>query len=280
MTKKWHVVSTIIQTVLLILALIILAILIGANIDSRKKNQTFEENTPQDSEIPMESSQVDDEEFIEAPQIDNSTPPVSIDSPKQGELPNIDLSSWMYRLVNAEHKLEDGFTVERASVPGGQSFDSRAAGALSDMYAAAQEQNLSIILNSGYRDMATQRQLYENRLSIQRSSGMSEEEAKRTTLQIVAFPGTSEHNLGLAIDILDQNYNISPVTAAFAETELGIWLKMNCADYGFILRYPQDKTDITGVSFEPWHFRYVGIDAAKYIMDNGLCLEEFLELYS
>ena len=185
----------------------------------------------------------------------------------------------MLRLVNAENPLEDDFAVELASVQNGQYFDSHASDYLTEMYSTAKDQGLSIILNSWYRSIAEQRQLYEWRVNTQRSAGMIEEEVIKTTLQIVAYPGASEHNLGLTVDILDRTYS-TPDTAEFANTELGIWLKENCAEFGFILRYPEGKTHITGVQFEPWHFRYVGIETAKFIKENILYLEEFLDLYS
>ena len=282
MTRRGLINSTIILTILLLLLLLaLLALLIPTGKDSRLGTLSATEKPGlQILTIPDELIHNDDriEAQYEMAQITDN-PPQSREKSQQYNLPDIDLNCWMYRLVNRDNPLDDAFSVELSSMPGGQQFDSRAADALLELYVAASEQNLNIILNSGYRTIAHQRMLYENRLSVQLSSGMSDEEAKRTTLQIVAYPGTSEHNLGLAIDILDRDYSIAPVTAAFSETELGKWLKEHCADYGFILRYPEDKTDITGIQFEPWHYRYVGTDAAKYIMDNRLCLEEFLELY-
>ena len=91
--------------------------------------------------------------------------------------------------------------------------------------------------------------------------------------EIVAIPGTSEHQLGLSCDIVDQWYDY--MNESLENAPLLIWMKEHCKEYGFILRYPKDKTEVTGIMFEPWHFRYVGVDAATYIMDNGLCLEEF-----
>jgi D-alanyl-D-alanine carboxypeptidase len=96
--------------------------------------------------------------------------------------------------------------------------------------------------------------------------------------KIVAYPGTSEHQLGLACDIVD-GYS-EYMHEALADTELLKWMGEHCAEYGFILRYPKDKTDITGVSYEPWHFRYVGAEAASYIMEKSLTLEEFTALYA
>ena len=106
-------------------------------------------------------------------------------------------------------------------------------------------------------------------------TGLDRAAAEELAADEVARPGTSEHQLGLAVDIIS---NAHPeLNEAWAETEEAKWLTENCAQYGFILRYPPDKSDITGIVWEPWHFRYVGEDAAAYIMENGLCLEEYLE---
>ena len=92
----------------------------------------------------------------------------------------------------------------------------------------------------------------------------------------VARPGTSEHQTGLAVDIVDTSYQI--LDEGQENTPVQQWLMAHCAEYGFILRYPTDKSEITGVGYEPWHYRYVGVEAAREIMANGLCLEEYLAL--
>lgn len=93
----------------------------------------------------------------------------------------------------------------------------------------------------------------------------------------MARPGTSEHQTGLACDITDQYYELK--NSSLEDTALYRWMSKHCQDYGFIVRYPKDKEDVTGIIYEPWHFRYVGKEAAGYIMEHDLCLEEFLDLY-
>lgn len=106
------------------------------------------------------------------------------------------------------------------------------------------------------------------------NSGLSRSQAEIEAAKVVAYPGTSEHNLGLAVDIVSLGYQLlDNKQATTAEVR---WLVENCADYGFILRYPQGKESITGIIYEPWHFRYVGVTAAQEIMDSGMCLEEYL----
>ena len=125
-------------------------------------------------------------------------------------------------------------------------------------------------LSSAYRSYNEQTYLFNRKVS---QCGGDEAAAAR----IVNRPGTSEHQLGLCADITDKFYEVK--TKELEKTALYQWMYAHCQDYGFILRYPADKQDITGVMYEPWHFRYVGKEAAAYIMGNGLCLEEFLDLY-
>ena len=107
------------------------------------------------------------------------------------------------------------------------------------------------------------------------AQGYSEEEARTETAKNIAIPGTSEHQLGLAVDIVDKNYQILDETQE--DTAVQKWLMENSWRYGFILRYPTDKSDITGIVYEPWHYRYVGKEAAEAIYNEGICLEEYLE---
>ena len=136
--------------------------------------------------------------------------------------------------------------------------------------AAARAEGLSVCLSSAYRSYNEQTYLFNRKVS---QCGGDEAAAAR----IVNRPGTSEHQLGLCADITDKFYEVK--TRDLEKTALYQWMYAHCQDYGFILRYPADKQDITGVMYEPWHFRYVGKEAAAYIMGNGLCLEEFLDLY-
>ena len=102
-------------------------------------------------------------------------------------------------------------------------------------------------------------------------------QGRAAAARIVTRPGTSEHQLGLCADITDKFYEVK--TRDLEKTALFQWMYAHCQEYGFILRYPADKESVTGVMYEPWHFRYVGKEAAAYIMENNLCLEEFLDLY-
>ena len=126
------------------------------------------------------------------------------------------------------------------------------------------------LINESYRTSQRQQEIMDKYIASFESQGFSHSNAVEKAHSIVALPGTSEHELGLALDIIDE-YNAD-------STKLWQWLRENCWKYGFILRYPADKVEITGIDYEPWHFRYVGVPTAEEIMKDGLCLEEYLEL--
>ncbi len=160
----------------------------------------------------------------------------------------------------------------------GYKFDSRVAGKVRELIAAAKEDGISLAIVSGYRTMERSRMLYANKIAEYKAMGYDEATAKVEAARWVAPPGTSEHHSGLAMDIVSADYytKYSDLVEAFEKDKEAIWLKENCARFGFILRFPKDKTDITGINFEPWHFRYVGEEHAQVIMEQGICLEEYL----
>lgn len=183
--------------------------------------------------------------------------------------PDIDISSWEYMLVNAENNIGE-YIPELTELEGGQKFDSRAVDALQEFINAARAQGLSVYLSSSYRSYAEQEYLYNRKVAQYGDPAVA--------ATIVAPPGTSEHQTGLCCDITDIYY--ATKDSSLENTALFIWMKEHCHEYGFIVRYPKEKQDITGIIYEPWHFRYVGVEAATFIMENGLCLEEFVALYN
>lgn len=138
------------------------------------------------------------------------------------------------------------------------------------MCEAAWAENVSLKVWSPYRSYATQKTLFDNRVNGYINQGLSAAEAEKKALTINARPGTSEHHTGLAIDFNCANNSFEGMPAYK-------WMLEHAHEYGFIMRYPEDKTEITGVIYEPWHWRFVGINEAKKIKDSGLCLEEYLE---
>lgn len=131
---------------------------------------------------------------------------------------------------------------------------------------------LSPVICSAYRSWEKQNELFSNRVSSFISQGYSRTEAEKEAGKVVAVPGTSEHQTGLALDIVD--INNQHLDESQEQTPVQQWLMENSWKYGFILRYPNDKSDITGIIYEPWHYRYVGKKAAKEIYEQGICLEE------
>ncbi|MBQ8202778.1 MAG: D-alanyl-D-alanine carboxypeptidase family protein [Clostridia bacterium] len=140
---------------------------------------------------------------------------------------------------------------------------------LKAMMDKALEDGVRLYVRSPYRSYSTQQMLYNNQVNKQLNLGVEEGEAYIKAATIVARPGTSEHHTGLAVD-----FNIADIS--FEGTEMSDWLKANAQDFGFILRYPENKTDITKVIYEPWHYRFVGIDAAKEIKELGVTFEEYM----
>ena len=180
--------------------------------------------------------------------------------------PQIDPDDWMYILANPWNEIGD-YHPQLTSLEG-QQFDVRIAEAMQDFVRAAREEGLSVFLSSGYRSYETQVYLFNRKVS---------QYGEAVAQTIVARPGTSEHQTGLCCDITDRYYEMKD--ASLENTALYRWMSRHCQEYGFIVRFPRGKEDVTGIIYEPWHFRYVGREAAEYIMEHDLTLEEFLELY-
>ena len=176
-------------------------------------------------------------------------------------------TAWNLILVNRDHTIPEDWQVDPVELEDGQIVDAKIYGPLMQMFEAARSVNLNRLpkVESGYRSAEKQQDLYDQKLSAFLKEGYSEEEAKELTEKWVSVPGTSEHQLGIAVDISGEVY------------EIYSWLQDNSWKYGFILRYPPDKRAITGVSGEEWHYRYVGVEAATEMYEKGLCLEEYLE---
>lgn len=187
---------------------------------------------------------------------------------------------WNLVLLNpdAENKIDNELTFEKTKFDS-QYVDSRAGEMYQEMYNAAKADGITLYLRSGYRSIATQKTNYQNALNRYISAGNSEKEAARLTNMYYTVPGHSEHHSGLAFDIITPEYhnNIYSLDERFAATDAYAWLTNNSEKYGFILRYPKNKESVTNISFEPWHYRYVGVNHAKAINKLGVCLEEYIE---
>ena len=133
-----------------------------------------------------------------------------------------------------------------------------------------------ILVSSAYRSYSYQKGLHEKYIKSEMKPGISEEEARKSAEFFSAPAGASEHHLGLCVDVVDIGHEDKELSEIFAETPAYEWLSKNAHKYGFILRYPDNKTDITKYSYEPWHYRFVGVQAATIIYNDELTLEEFL----
>lgn len=191
------------------------------------------------------------------------------------ETAEVDLDSWELLLANPDNPLPDDFTVETAVVQGSFEMDARVADVMKQMIADAEEDGVDLMICSAYRSISRQQELFDAEVANQMSAGKSRADAEAITATMIAVPGTSEHHTGLAADIVTPTHQT--LDPEFADTAAGQWLQEHAADYGFILRYPEDKQDITQIIYESWHYRYVGVEHAKAITEQGLCLEEYLE---
>lgn len=183
-------------------------------------------------------------------------------------------------LVNSEYTLSSTYSptdlVALTQVPDGHDCYLRqdAASAYVKMHEAMCAEGMSVLPLSGYRTYKEQQNIYDYNVELHMAEGMTREEAIAYTDKFVARPGTSEHQYGCSIDVTTDG----TTQHDFHETEQGKWLIANAGKYGFVIRYEQDKESITGISYEPWHLRYVGEEAAMYMTTWDLCLEEYVEL--
>ena len=191
---------------------------------------------------------------------------ISEQQKKETDLPDIDIDSWEYVLVNAEHSIGE-YAPELGEFEG-QKLDQRILEPMQSFVAGARAEGLSVFLSSGYRGYEEQQYLFNRKV---------EQYGEEQAATIVSRPGTSEHQTGLACDITDEYYELK--NESLENTALYQWMSRHCQEYGFIVRYPKDKEEITGIIYEPWHFRYVGVEAATYMVEHNLCLEEFVALY-
>ena len=177
-------------------------------------------------------------------------------------------------LVNPWNEVPEDLDVSLATVDG-YLVDRRCQRALSDMLNDCREQGYLPIICSAFRTMEYQEMLYNNKIKRLLAEGVTRADAPSIAAQSVAIPGTSEHQLGLAVDIISETY--TNLDRYQEQTAVQQWIMQNCWRYGFILRYPNGTTDITGIIYEPWHYRYVGAVTAREMHESGLVFEEYLK---
>jgi len=193
----------------------------------------------------------------------------------------IDENKWNLTLLNREYKLPDGYVPKTATITLSdndprrtekalsQVLDYRVAPEYQKMYDAAVQDGIYLTPYSGYRSISFQKQIFNNYVDMYKKQGYATDAAKYKASMTSLPPGTSEHNMGMAMDIVNTKND-------FENSKEYAWLETNAQDYGFILRYPKNKTEKTQIMHEPWHWRYVGVEAAKALKASGQCLEEYL----
>ena len=184
---------------------------------------------------------------------------------------NISVSEdWNLIVVNQWNELPDDYSLELTELSNGQKVDSRIYPYLQEMFDAARTKGVYPVVREGYRTAEEQQEILNEKIQIYINQGYSRSRAERTAKEWVALPGASEHQLGIAVDINADKSKSS-------NDEVYTWLAENAYKYGFILRYPMGKQEITGTSYEPWHYRYVGEEVAREIYERGICLEEYFK---
>ena len=194
---------------------------------------------------------------------------------KNKDYSSFDKSAWNLLLVNKQHPIPEDYSYTLGSISGNMKCDERIIKPLNDMINAANEEGIYLKVCSPYRDLNRQEYLFKKKMKQYLNTGKSFIDAYREASSVVTVPGASEHEIGLSLDIVSTSHQT--LDEKFGETDAGQWLMNNAYKFGFILRYPKGKEDITGIIYEPWHYRYVGREAAEIIYEEKITLEEFIE---
>ena len=235
------------------------------------RNQTENSSENQEAQTTEPQTEPQTEPVIEEPQ---AVPETKTAEKKPATIiPITDAEKWNLSIINTKYPLPDSYAPTLSNVISGSNIqlDSRVSERYAEMYAAAKLSGCVLTPYSGYHSYALQETNYNRKVNFYVNQGISAEEANQKASAQVLPAGCSEHNAGLAMDIVS-------ASSDFINTKEYKWLCENAYNYGFILRYPEDKTAITGMNFEPWHWRYVGTQAAKEMKEKNQCLEEYLGL--
>ena len=195
----------------------------------------------------------------------------NVDNTDSTQKPEKEITDWKLRLANYENLLPEDFKVEVKNIDKTRQFDAGAIDELNDMMNAMKKDGITNVwVQSAYRSVARQKELYDNSVQKYLKQGKTQKEAEELTNEYINKPGSSDHNLGLAVDF-------NTVDNSFEKLDGFKWLKKNAEKYGFVLRYPKDKEDITKIAYESWHWRYVGAENAKKMNELNMCLEEYIQ---
>ena len=238
---------------------------------------------PMSEADPGESRETDTEAESETEETPDMTPEFTTDLSAYEDYMNPEAGSYLM-LVNKTHPLASTYeptnTIKVKDVRQNETrnllLDRTAEMALEAMFIEMRAAGFkNVFVTSAYRSYSYQNTIFENYITQEQKSGsLTREQAMEKVLRYSAYPGTSEHQTGLCVDLM--THNMSDLDESFADEPVYDWLLENAWKFGFILRFPADKTDITGYDFEPWHYRFVGRTDAYAIASSGLCLEEYL----
>lgn len=206
---------------------------------------------------------------------------------KNSEIPPVDFpkiasSDWRMILVGPDHPLQKEIDTNLLTeVAPGEKLDKRIVSEYQKMKEAAAKEGITLSEVSGYRSVADQTAVFNEKFQRMKAQGMTDEQAKAATMTDMTEPGYSEHHTGLAMDIVDKDWLATNpawiLDESYGKTKGGQWLDAHAREYGFIIRYPANKTKVTKITYEPWHLRYVGSEVAAYMHKENLCLEEFVQ---
>lgn len=277
MSKRRRLKKSVVAALAIFICLIVVAA-VAIVVNHKRGAQTQQGSS---SSLTSQASSSENEGSSDDSETQSSSEVSTVSDPKT-------VAGGLLMLVNKENELPESFSPKLVELPtsyyysSGKDahFDSRAADYLKkfiDAGRAAGFDDLCIL--SGYRTYAYQKSNFERHVEQYVAKGETRSQAEQHAATIVAPPGTSEHETGLAADIITKSwYNATgELTAEFDTTDAFAWMQANCAKYGFILRYPENKVEKTGYDYEPWHYRFVGVEDAQKIMENNLCLEEYVE---
>lgn len=272
--------SLLIYTVVAFLAFILIISLLGKAIHSSKKTSDKNNDVATSTDYVKDSQSTTEDS---KPPVSNVETPTDADAPARHPISHDQLvakAKAIYEqnkdllvIVNADNPLKEGHSFEQHQLNCGEIINAVIYDDLCDMLQACNDAGFEYNIISGYRDKEHQQSIMEEDIQNYIDMGLTEEEAKKYALKTIQLPGYSEHETGLSLDISSEGTWV--LTEDLVNDKTYLWLSKHCHEYGFILRYPVNKAHITGIDFEPWHFRYVGKEASMLMYDNNLTLEEF-----
>ncbi len=259
--------------IIVLLAAVITSIIVFVNVLTPESHGSVASSS--ESSVASENSSQD----TVSSNISSQTSTVSVSSsPYSVGTSNEPWNEWYLKIVSAKYPIDDSFKPELSVIKqeyaayDSMKFDSRAIGALEDMIAAARNDKITLTVISSYRDVYKQDTLFQDKVNrvMKANASLSRDEAEELAATEVTRPYTSEHHTGLDVD-----FNLAE--RSFENTQQATWLKNNAETYGFVLRYPEDKQDITGIIYESWHYRFVGVEHASRMNELDMCLEEYVD---